>query len=195
MAMAAVQKKSKSQIKKEIIEFLSRSCGVPDPKKGKHRCGIMHRNCLVLATSYKDKPRATPLEFFHEGLTLYIFGEGGGKIANIKRNKHVSATIYQQPLKHNIIQKSLQLFGKAELINMKNNPALCKAKARKWNMYVVAENLGRPLIKDKKLSAKDRRVIVEKILASVNLIKITPDYIILREYHPDFTMPKYEWKK
>ena len=193
--MAPVRKKSKSQIRKEIIEFLSQSCGVPDPKKGRHRCGITHRNCLVLATSYRDRPRATPLEFFHEGLTIYIFGEGGGKIANIKRNRNVSATIYQQPLKHSVTQKSLQLFGKAELINMKKNPALCRAKSKTRNMYVVAENLGRPLLQKRGLSAEQKKVMVEKILSSVTIIKITPDHIILREYHPDFTMPKYEWKK
>ena len=97
--MSAMQRKSKSQTKKEIIEFLDQTCGLTDPKSGKHRCGTIHRNCLVLATSYKDKPRATPLEFFHEGLTIYIFGEGSGKIANIKRNHNVSAAIYQQPMK------------------------------------------------------------------------------------------------
>lgn len=193
--MSAMQRKSKSQIKKEIIEFLDQTCGLTDPKSGKHRCGTIHRNCLVLATSYKDKPRATPLEFFHEGLTLYIFGEGGGKIANIKRNHNVSAAIYQQPMKHNIIQKSLQILGKAFIINMKNNPRLYKAKARKWNMHVVAGNLGRSLLQNKRLLDKDKKAITEKVLYSFNLIKIIPDHIIMREYHPDFSAPKYEWKK
>lgn len=190
-----MQRKTKCQIKKEIIQFLDQTCGRIDPKSGKYRCGIIHRNCLVLATSYNDSPRATPLEFFHEGLTIYMFGEGGGKIANIKRNPRVSAAIYQQPLRHNVIQKSLQILGKAEIVNMKNNPRLYKAKARKWNMYVLAENLGRPFLQNKRLSDKDRQAVVEKILCSLNLIKIIPDHIILREYHTDFSAPKFEWKK
>lgn len=193
--MQAMQRKTKCQIKKEIIQFLDQTCGRIDPKSGKYRCGIIHRNCLVLATSYNDIPRATPLEFFHEGLTIYMFGEGGGKIANIKRNPRVSAAIYQQPLRHNVIQKSLQILGKAEIVNMKNNPRLYKAKARKWNMYVLAENLGRPFLQNKRLSDKDRQAVVEKILSSLNLIKIIPDHIILREYHTDFSAPKFEWKK
>ena len=193
--MSTPQKKSKSQIKKEIIAFLDKTCGLKDPTPGKYGCGTIHRNCLVLATSYKDVPRATPLEFFNEGLNIYIFGEGGGKIANIKRNRRVSAAIYQQPLKHNVLQKSLQIFGKAEIINVHNNPRLFKANARKWNIYVVAENLGRPVLKGKKLSKEEKKAIIEKIVASLNLIKITPDHIILREYRKDFTMPKYEWKK
>jgi len=193
--MSATQGKTKSQIKKEIIQFLDQTCGQIDPKSGKYRCGIIHRNCLVLATSHNDIPRATPLEFLHEGLNIYIFGEGGGKIANIKRNNNVSAAIYQQPLKHSVVQKSLQIFGKAEIINAKNNPRLYKAKARKWNMYDVAANLGRPLLQNKELSDKDKKAVVEKILCSLNLIKIIPDHIIMREYHTDFSAPKYEWKK
>lgn len=189
------ERKTKSQIKKEIVQFLDQTCGRIDPKSGKYRCGVIHRNCLVLATSYNDIPRATPLEFFREGLNLYIFGEGGGKIANIQRNPNVSAAIYQQPLRHSVIQKSLQIIGKAEIINVKNNPRLYKAKAKKWNMYTLAEKLGRPLLQNKKYSVKDKKAIIEKILFSLNLIKITPDHIILREYHTDFSAPKYEWKK
>ena len=193
--MQVMQRKMKSQIKKEIIQFLNQTCGRIDPKSGKYRCGTIHRNCLVLATSYKDIPRATPLEFFNEGLTIFIFGEGGGKIANIKRNTNVSAAIYQQPMKHNLIQKSLQILGKAEIINMKNNPRLYKDKAKKWNMYAVAGNLGRPLLQNKRLSDKEKKAVVEKILYSLNIIKIIPDHIIMREYHTDFSAPKYEWKK
>jgi nitroimidazol reductase NimA-like FMN-containing flavoprotein (pyridoxamine 5'-phosphate oxidase superfamily) len=189
------QKKTKAQIKKEIIEFLEDSCGLIDEKKGKYRCGTIHRNCLVLATSYKDVPRATPLEFFNEGLTLYVFGEGGGKIANIKRNAKVSAAIYEQPMKHTVVQKSLQVFGKAEIINMHSNVRLYKTKAKKWNMYTVAEKLGSPMFQDKEMSEKDKLTLIEKILSSLNLIKIVPDKIIIREYHPDFSMPKNVWKK
>jgi len=193
--MVDEQKKTKAQIKKEIIEFLDNSCGLIDEKKGKYRCGTIHRNSLVLATSYKDVPRATPLEFFNEGLTLYIFGEGGGKIANIKRNAKVSAAIYEQPMKHTTVQKSLQVFGKAEIINMHSNARLYKTKAKKWNMYTVAEKLGSQMLQNKKMSEKDKTMIIEKILSSLNMIKIVPDKIILREYHPDFSMPKYEWQK
>jgi hypothetical protein len=155
----------------------------------------VHKNSLVLATSYKDKPRATPLEFFNEGLTLYIFGEPGGKIANLKRNSKVSAAIYEQPLDHSKVQQSLQLFGKAELITLRNNPRVYKAKAKKWNLYGVAEKLLQPQLKGQNLSKQETTNFIEKLMGSLNLIKITPDHIILREYGTDFSMPKYEWKK
>jgi len=96
---------------------------------------------------------------------------------------------------HSVVQKSIQLFGKAELINIRDNPRLFKAKARKWNFYMVIENLISPRIKEERLSGKAAAKAVEEVLYAHNLIKIVPDHIIFKEYHPDFTMRKYEWKK
>ena len=84
--MKTAQQPSKTAVKKKILDVLAATSGLPDPHPGKHGCGMIHRNALVLATSYKDMPRATALEFFNEGLTLYILGGPGAKIANIKRN-------------------------------------------------------------------------------------------------------------
>lgn len=193
--METSKKKTKAQIKKDIIEFLNRTSGAADKKPGRHSCGMVHRNALVLATSYNDSPRATPLEFFNEGLTIYIFGEPGGKISNVRRNKKVCAAVYEQPLKHSRVQKSVQIFGFAELINVRNNPRLFKSKAHKWNLYGVLDSFLKPYLKDNKVSVKEKKTMEDKLLKSINMIKITPDHIILREYYPDFTMPKNEWKK
>jgi nitroimidazol reductase NimA-like FMN-containing flavoprotein (pyridoxamine 5'-phosphate oxidase superfamily) len=189
------QNKNKAQIKREIIEFLNRTSGQADKKPGRYGCGMIHKNSLVLATTYKDVPRATPLEFFNEKITIYIFGEPGGKIANLKRNSRICAAVYEQPLKHSKSQKSLQIFGTAELISMRSNPRLFKAKAQKWNLYSVLESFLKAQFKGKEISKKDKKALADRFLSSINMIKITPDHIILREYHPDFTMPKYEWKK
>jgi nitroimidazol reductase NimA-like FMN-containing flavoprotein (pyridoxamine 5'-phosphate oxidase superfamily) len=193
--MFGMEKKPKSLIKKNILAFLERTCGQPDINPGKYGCGMIHRNCLVLATSYNNMPRATPLEFFHEGLVLYIFGEPGGKIANIKRNRQVCAAIYEQPLDHSKHQMSLQIFGTAELINMRNNPRLLKAKAHKWNLYGVLKTFMKAQTAENKLTPQNNKIMADKFLSAINLIKITPNHIIVREYHPDIRMPKYEWKK
>lgn len=190
--MLLPKKKSKLRVKKEVIEFLKSTCGLPSNNLDKYPCGTNHRNCLVLATCHNNVPRATTLEFFNEGLTLYIFAEPSTKIANIKRNPIVSAAIYQQPLDHYKLQKSLQIFGKAELINMKNNPRVFKAKAKKWNLYVCTEKLAK--IERKGLTAKQFTEKVEQALAAFYFIKIVPQRIIVREYYPDFSMPKYEWR-
>jgi hypothetical protein len=193
--MPARQKKTKAQIKKDIISFLDKTSGGVDPKPGKSSCGMLHRNALVLATSYKDTPRATVLEFFNEGLTMYIFGEPGGKIANLKRNPKVSAVVYEQPLNHGKFQRSLQIFGTSELINVRNNPKFFNAKMKKWNLLGVGKKLLSPLLREKKLIGAAADETVKKFLSALNLIKIIPQHIILKEYHPDFSMIKYEWKK
>lgn len=189
------QKRPQAQVKKEILEFLGNCCGLVDSKPGRYNCGMKHRTALVLATSYRDVPRATPLEFFNEGLTLYVFGEPGGKIANIKRNSRVAAAIYQQPLDHRKLQKSLQVFGTAELVTLRNNPRLLKAKARKWNLYSVLDSFLSADLAGRNVPPAEYKALQEKMLGAITLIKITPDHIILREYRQDFSMPKYEWKK
>jgi nitroimidazol reductase NimA-like FMN-containing flavoprotein (pyridoxamine 5'-phosphate oxidase superfamily) len=193
--MTQQEKKTKAQIKKDIIEFLNQTSGSADKKPGRHSCGMVHRNALVLATSHKDAPRATPLEFFNEGLIIYIFAEPGGKIANLKRNKKVCAAVYEQPLKHSKVQKSVQIFGMAELITIRNNPRLFKSKARKWNLYGVIESFLKPYFKQNKVSEKEKKMMEDKLLKSINMIKVNPHKVILREYNPDFKMPKYEWTR
>lgn len=191
--MQSLRKLSPAEIKRQIVEFLNATCGLPSNNLHKDPCGTHHRTCLVLATCYKNIPRATPLEFFNEELTLYVFAEPSTKIANIKRNPSVSAAIYQQPLDHSVLQKSLQIFGTAELISMKKNPRLFKAKAKKWNLYVTTERLAK--INRAGLTEQQVKALIEKTMSAFFFIKIVPQRIIVREYHPDFSMPKYEWKK
>ncbi len=193
--MAVTKKKSQRTIKKEIIDFLDATSGQLDPKPGKQSCGMIHKNSLVLATAANNNPRATVLEFFNEGLDLYIWGEPGGKIANIKRNERVSAVIYEQPLDHSRFQKSLQIFGKAALINVRNNPRVFRAKAKKWKIMDIGKKIMSPMIKAKGLSTQEAEKLIRKGMESLNLIKISPHHIIVKEYHPDFSLKKYEWRK
>ncbi len=193
--MTTVREKSKTAIKKDIIDFLNSTSGQVDPKPGKYSCGLMHKNCLVLATCANNKPRATVLEFFNEGLTIYIFGEPGGKIANIKRNSSVSAVVYEQPLDHSKFQKSLQIFGKAELINIRNNPRLFRSKTKKWDINTVMQKLMSPMIRGMNLSGEEAERFYKKGVESLNVIRISPLHIILKEYHSDLSMKKHEWKK
>jgi len=184
---------SRGQLEKEILAFLDSTCCLVDPNPGPHGCGMIHRTSLVLATSYEDTPRATPLEFFHEGLTIFIFAEPGGKIANIKRNPNVCAAIYEQPLNHSMTQRSIQIWGEAELITIRSDKKTYKEKTEKWNMREVAKKLMSPLIKN--LPPEEQGREVEKMLGALNLIRIEPSRMVLRTYNPDFSMPKYEWRK
>jgi len=189
------QKLSKAAIKKKILDVLDATSGLPDPKPGKYGCGMLHRTALVLATSHKDMPRATALEFFNEGLTLYILGVPGAKIANIKRNPRVSAFIYEQPMDHSKTQPSLQIFGTAELITVRSNPRLFKAKLKKWNLTMVMRSLLAPMVSQQALKGEQAEAFIRKTIASCSFIKITPDTILLKEYLPDFSMCSFDWKK
>ena len=193
--MAVTKEKSQRTIKKEILEFLNATSGQLDPKPGKQSCGMVHKNALVLATATNNKPRATVLEFFNEGLDLYVWGEPGGKIANIKRNSNVSAVIYEQPLVHSQFQRSLQIFGSAVLINVRNKPSLFHTKARKWKLMDIGKKIMSPMIREKGLTAAEAEKLIRKGMESLNLIKISPAHIVLKEYHPDFSLKKYEWRK
>jgi len=192
--MAIARELSKGAVRKKIVNFLNAASCKADSRPGKQSCGLIHKNALVLATSANNIPRATVLEFFSEGLTLYIFGEPGGKIANIKRNPRVSAVIYEQPLDHSKLQKSLQIFGTAALINIRNNPKLFHSKAKKCNIAYVMKKLLYPLTKGQKLTSEQLEKVYKKGLESLNIIKITPNHIILKEYHPDFSSKKYDWR-
>jgi len=172
---------------------LAATSGLPDPKPGRYGCGMLHRTALVLATSYKDMPRATALEFFNEGLTLYVLGVPGGKIANVKRNPRVSAFIYEQPMDHSKTQPSLQIFGTADLITVRSNPRLFKAKMKKWNLETVMRSLLASMVNQQALKGEAAEAFIGKTIESCSFIKVTPEKIIFKEYLPDFSMRSYDW--
>jgi nitroimidazol reductase NimA-like FMN-containing flavoprotein (pyridoxamine 5'-phosphate oxidase superfamily) len=185
--------KDRDTLERKIIDFLNEMSS----KKGMPGvgCGTQHGSALVLATCRDNIPRSTPLDFFNEGLTLYIFGEPGGKIGNIRSNPVVSAAIYQQPMNHTAEQKSLQLWGKAFLLNRKNNTKEFMEKVEKWGIREVAKALLSPQVKSGETTEDKLTEAIDKVLDTLNLIKIEPEKIILRIYRTDFSMPKHIWTK
>ena len=79
------------------------------------------------------------------------------------------------------------------VLNDVGDEVFFRAKAKKWNLYTCTARLAkveRGGLTDKQFTEK-----VDKALAAFNFIKIVPHRIVLRQYHPDFSMPKYEWCK
>jgi hypothetical protein len=72
-------------------------------------------NMCVLATCKGDVPRATPIEYRSDGLTLYLAGEIGEKLKNIAYNPSVSVGIYY-PYSGFQSAKGAQLTGKASVL-------------------------------------------------------------------------------
>lgn len=67
---------SQQELEKEIIEYRGKN----------HPC--------ALATCGSDgRPRISVVDYVNEGLTLYVFSEGGGKFKNISQNNNVAVGI------------------------------------------------------------------------------------------------------
>jgi len=81
-------------------------------------------NVLHLATCRDNEPRCTPLEYFNNGLTVYIFSEGGGKIANLKANPRVSYGIADpyDPARDFFGSSGLQVWGTASVFKKNDDP-------------------------------------------------------------------------
>jgi general stress protein 26 len=73
------------------------------------------QNVCVLATCMDNIPRATPLEYYSDGTTLYVMPTGGQKMENIKNNPIVSVAVFA-PYTGWLSMKGLQISGEAMLI-------------------------------------------------------------------------------
>jgi hypothetical protein len=128
---------------------------------------IARNQVLHLCTSKKDKPRATPLGYMSQGLTVFILSEGGGKFINLKENKHVSFSIAEAyDVKKDFFgDKGLQAWGKAKGYSLRQNPEPFREALRKMNIKKGA----RPLRPEDLPSVFHYRII-----------EITPDKIRYR---------------
>ncbi len=81
-------------------------------------------NVLHLATCRDNVPRSTPLEYFNNGLIVYILSEGGGKIANLNANSSVSFSISDpyNPTENFFGACGLQVWGEASVFKKNDNP-------------------------------------------------------------------------
>ena len=100
--------------------------------------------CTIATASSDGQPRATPLECFAEGMTLYIFADPGTKIENIKVNPKVSIAICNQ-LKPSWsgdnwkVHKAVKITGVARLLGP-DDPENIRAMKEviPWQEYVGA---------------------------------------------------------
>ena len=76
---------------------------------------LKSQNMGVLSTSFNDIPRATPVEYYNNGATLYIIAEEGEKIKNIEKNPNISFSIYAS-YSGWLSVKGVQITGKAKIL-------------------------------------------------------------------------------
>jgi nitroimidazol reductase NimA-like FMN-containing flavoprotein (pyridoxamine 5'-phosphate oxidase superfamily) len=166
------------QLEKEIIAFLNKMSTKPGGKKKKFGCTLKHGSACALGTCVDNKPRVTPVDFFNDGMTIWIAGEPGGKIANIMRNPRVAIGIYES-VDHTVTQKSLQLWGRAQLINHKNNPKEFQKRLKALGIKDAAMGMMNMLVRNRMIPKGQEKAVSETIFKRFNFIKITPEKAIL----------------
>jgi len=148
----------------------------------------------VLATVKDNVPRATPVDFFNDGLTIWIAGEPGLKIRNIRSNPRVAVGVYH-PMDHSKLNRSLQVEGKAKLINLRNHRKEFMMQVKKFGLLSTLEKVAGERVQAGALSKASKKAWVEKTLNRFHLIRIDPDKITFLYIHPTRGMEKDVWKR
>lgn len=171
------------ELEAELIEFLDAMSNKPGGKRTKPGCNMIHGKACALGTCVDNKPRVTPIDLYNDGLTPWIAGEPGGKIANIMRNPNVSIGVYE-PVDHSKEQKSLQIWGTAELINLKNNPDEFNKRCKSFGLDEALKGTLEEYIQNGTMPGGQEDNIFEQLREKFNWIKVTPEKMILLHVIP-----------
>jgi len=184
--------KSKEDIEKEIIRFLDEN----STKKGDGTlpgCGLRHGISCALGTCRNNIPRVTPIDFFNDGLTLWMLGDPGGKLGNIRSNPNVAVGIYTR-MDHSQENRSIQLWGKARLVTKRYQEELFMKIVEKFGILDAIKKAVRVGMVNVK-NDEDFEAKVNKILTNETLIKIEPERIAFLIIRPEEKLEKLIWKK
>jgi len=184
--------KSKEEIEKEILSYLD----LNSTHKGdgaQPGCGLQHGLACALGTCRDNLPRVTPVDFFNDGLNIWILGDPGGKLVNIRSNPNVSVGIYTR-MDHSVENRSLQLWGKASLVTLEKEKELFMEMITKFGVIDAIKRALQVGMLDI-ASETDFEAKVAKALSRETLIKIEPERIFLLISRPDGTMEKLKWEK
>lgn len=105
--------------------------------------------CTLCTASLDGQPRATPMEYYSDGTTLYLMADPGVKIENLKVNPRVSVGIYNNPHpvwtnpEHYLSVRSVQITGRAKILNPGDPEYADAVKHYKWQIFWSA--IGWPL--------------------------------------------------
>ena len=171
------------ELEDEIISFFDAMANKPGGPRTKPGCNLIHGKACALATCVDNKPRVTPIDLYHDGLIPWIAGEPGGKIANIMRNPNVSIGVYE-PVDHSIEQKSIQIWGKAQLINRKNDPEEFIRRMTSFGLDEALKGMIEEFSQGGQLPTGQDEMLYEKLMSLFNLIKVTPEKMVLLHIRP-----------
>ncbi len=117
---------------------------LPDDELKGSICNFLKEQTMcTLATCKEDEPRATPLEYFSEGTTLYIAPDPGNKIVNIAANPRISVGIFNDvnpdwPGGAWKRIKGVQITGEATLLTPDDPEYAHAMKVYNWEPFLKA---------------------------------------------------------
>ncbi|MCX5895585.1 MAG: pyridoxamine 5'-phosphate oxidase family protein [Proteobacteria bacterium] len=185
--------KSRKQLEKEILAFLNDASTKPGTSIAPG-CQLRHGLACVLATVHDTIPRATPVDFFNDGLVIWIAGEPGLKIRNIRSNPSVAVGIYH-PVDHSKLNRSLQIQGTATLLNLNKNKDEVIKRAKQFGIYQTLEKMVRERSPETGIDRRKLKEEVMNIIKRFNFIRIAPDEIIYLSIDPAMGTEKNVWKR
>jgi nitroimidazol reductase NimA-like FMN-containing flavoprotein (pyridoxamine 5'-phosphate oxidase superfamily) len=194
-AVGGIQKQTKSreQLERQMREFLDEASSKPGTST-LPGCPLNHGLACVLATVHENIPRATPVDFFSDGLTIWIAGEPGLKIRNIRSNPNVAVGIYH-PMDHSKLNRSMQIRGTATLFNYASNKEEVVARTKQFGIFQAIEKMMKERPREINISPDQIEDDVMEIIRRFNFIRIEPDEVIFLHIHPTEGTTKDVWKK
>ncbi len=184
---------TRQELEKEIRAFLDDASSKPGATD-KPGCPLKHGLACVLCTVHDGMPRATPIDFFVDGLTLWLAGEPGLKIRNIRSNPKVAVGIYH-PVDHSVLNRSLQISGTASLIPYAGHEQEFIERLKIMGVYAAAAKIMTERLAAPGQAADSFDEGIIKALKRFNLIKIEPGEITYLWIHPTEGAQKNIWKK
>ncbi len=181
--------RTKEEIEKEIIGFLDEN----STKKSKPG------SSCALGTSKDDVPRVTPIDFYNDGLTLWMIGDPGGKLADIRSNPNVSVGIYSRTERSNE-NRYIRLWGKASLLTYREQKELFMEVITTFGIldgFKKAVQSGRlekiPFFES--VRGKDFETQLDTLLNAETMIKVEPEKIVLASSQPGGIAEMLVWEK
>ena len=181
------------ELEREILAFIDEASSHPGTIEGPG-CPLKHGLACVLCTVHDGKPRATPLDFFADGMTLWVAGEPGLKIRNIRSNEQVAVGIYHA-MDHSVLNRSLQINATATLMPYDGNEEQFLERIKIMGVYDAAAKVLGEMFEAQGRKVENFEEEIIKALRRFNLIKIEPYEITYLRIHPTEGTEKNIWKK
>jgi hypothetical protein len=189
--------KTKQEVEAEILKFLAEHSS--KPRTPSQPIGSNYGTPCTLGTCRDNKPRLTPIDFYNEGLTLWMVGDPGEKITDIRANPNVAIALYG-PIDRAKGHTSMRLWGKASLVTYREQKALFLEVLNRYGLFDAFKKVVQSGFIDKipfieSRPGDDFETKFNRILNMESMIKVEPEKIVLLVSVPGGIGERLEWNK